>query len=177
MSELSDESAKLADDDPIDLLLGAEPSGGDGDGLDDIFGAAPDELRSAQAEHDGSVVDDLLGLRREVGGVKLRPSSLATVAILNKLNSPFLSGGGFEDFDQPLLQIAEYVVTHDTRHNYREVAVMLMSPVVLMGACLEWLDGADIPDATTMVKAIAKDIERAKRTQAKSAKPGDPPKG
>ncbi len=118
------------------------------------------DLEKDQEKLNRANVEDLL-LGNEsvsrIGGVKLRNMSLASIAVLQEAESPFISGG--EDFSKDgkyLLDVCKFLYIQAETTNISEVAKLILSGKedVLLDEALKLSDNINISELSTVVHDI-----------------------
>lgn len=137
--------------------------------------SAPDSgnaMAKRQAEHDGSVIEDMTGFENEVASIKLRRVSLATISLMRKANSPLVTGVGISKIENVLYECALFILFH-TLPLPEVVRLLQGSKEDLELAVFEFADTIPAHHVGTLFENVMALLRSQLSTQVKV----EPPKG
>ncbi len=134
--------------------------------------ALPPETDELQSLMDGAVRGSLLGVEKTVAGRKLRPITMASVALLQEINSPLINGVTLDAVPNLLLECCIFVCLQTCTLKEAKARVF-GERSILLDKALEIADEVPANETKDVIDTSMEILKDSISTQVKASSKGD----
>jgi hypothetical protein len=138
----------------------------------DAKGAGGIEQVAKRAEE--AVTHDFLGGTLDVGGIKLRPFTLATAAMLKEVNSPLIAGVPISEVPNIIIEVMKLIVIQSCP--LEEAIELVKSPDKLLTKAYMLADQIPTYRTREVVESVMDELRKSTETQVVPSSPNKKPK-